>query len=587
MAAPGPDRHQERRGHRDVQRHGQSPRRHRAEDLRGRRHAGPFGTANTIGGTIGVESPGVLVGGTNNTVATSAALGGSTTQVVLNGGRMKLTPLGAGVDIVNATPALAGSALQSGGTWTVTGSGNDIWNLADSFHYLSAQMTGDFSVSADLTAMVPSTNTWTKAGIMARETLAAGSKFFMLVDTNGAAGGAGHEIAAQWRDTNDAACGSFYGATSPSNNGHQLRIKLERSAGIFQAFTAPLTDPDNWSPFILDAANGTTHADTMTASTIYVGLAVTSHEAAQTASATFNNLQGFAPSTQTTNYGNDVRVAAYGSIIEAGSDRGTRQARHGPQRVLEIASGTIVFKGQTTLGDFSAFRTSGGDLVLAGNVTGAAGSSLTKDGAGTLTIAGAPQYPGDTTITEGKLIYQVATGSSPTVAALEVADQPRRNRGSQGNGRSVHRRHNAHAARRRGELRRLPRHGRRQDGRFDHRYRQHDGGRWSQPANRLDRSGHAEHRRGQFGDDRRERAVRRPGIGHAGRARAGHLGADRRRVPVLAGVPPPQPLTPIVPWPPPRRTWRTHSSPTRKRGMGVGIAAFLTARVEMPTACLL
>ena len=374
------------------------------------------GAANTIGGTIGVEAPGVLVGGSKNDSATSAALGGPATQIVLNGGRMKLTPLGAGVDIVNATPALAGSAVQSAGAWTVTGSGNDIWNLADSFHYLAAQMTGDFSVSADLTLMIPSTNTWTKGGIMARETLAAGSKFFLLVDTNGAAGGAGHEIAAQWRDASDAACGSFYGATSPSNNGHQLRIKIERSAGTFKAFTAPLTDPNNWSPYILDAANGTTHADTMTSSTIYVGLAVTSHEAAQTATATFSNLQGFAPfETQTTDYGNDVRVAAYGSVIEAGSTAELGKLVMDPNVLLEIAGGTIVFKGQTTLDGYSTLKAGGGDLVLAGNVTGAAGTSLTKDGAGTLTIAGAPQYPGDTTVSAGKLIYQLATGGSPTV----------------------------------------------------------------------------------------------------------------------------------------------------------------------------
>ena len=61
-------------------------------------------------------------------------------------------------------PALAGSATFNQGTYTIVGSGNDIWNQADQFNYVYQQVTGDIDVSARVGSLQGS-NAWAKAGV--------------------------------------------------------------------------------------------------------------------------------------------------------------------------------------------------------------------------------------------------------------------------------------------------------------------------------------------------------------------------------------------------------------------------------------
>src|SRR5439155_5939366 len=72
-------------------------------------------------------------------------------------------------------PSIAGSSSVNNGTYTVSGSGFDIWANADQFHYVYKPWTGDGTIIARVVS-VPNTNTAAKAGVMFRETLAAGSK---------------------------------------------------------------------------------------------------------------------------------------------------------------------------------------------------------------------------------------------------------------------------------------------------------------------------------------------------------------------------------------------------------------------------
>ena len=51
-----------------------------------------------------------------------------------------------GVDI--GSPGRAGSATFADGVWTVVGSGRDIWNAADQFHYAYTEVTGDETITA-------------------------------------------------------------------------------------------------------------------------------------------------------------------------------------------------------------------------------------------------------------------------------------------------------------------------------------------------------------------------------------------------------------------------------------------------------
>jgi len=54
--------------------------------------------------------------------------------------------------------------------------GNDIGGSADQFNFEYQACTGDFDVSVRMAGLSPS-DVWAKAGLMARETLDAGSRF--------------------------------------------------------------------------------------------------------------------------------------------------------------------------------------------------------------------------------------------------------------------------------------------------------------------------------------------------------------------------------------------------------------------------
>lgn len=70
----------------------------------------------------------------------------------------------------------------STGTYTLAGSGADIWGSQDGFQYLYQQLSGDGSITVRVTGM-EDTADWAKAGIMFRESLADNAKEAYLVNT--------------------------------------------------------------------------------------------------------------------------------------------------------------------------------------------------------------------------------------------------------------------------------------------------------------------------------------------------------------------------------------------------------------------
>jgi len=87
-------------------------------------------------------------------------------------------------DIGTAT-LLPGSASEAAGVWTVAGSGNDIWDNADGFHYVFQPVSGDCTLEINLGSM-DLTDYWAKVGVMVRETTDAGSKHAAMVMTENA-----------------------------------------------------------------------------------------------------------------------------------------------------------------------------------------------------------------------------------------------------------------------------------------------------------------------------------------------------------------------------------------------------------------
>ena len=81
--------------------------------------------------------------------------------------------------------ALAGSVSYAGGLFTVQGSGDDIWDAADGFHFVFQSLDGDDEILLRVATQDMSTHTWAKAGVMIRETLNADSAQAMMVVTPG------------------------------------------------------------------------------------------------------------------------------------------------------------------------------------------------------------------------------------------------------------------------------------------------------------------------------------------------------------------------------------------------------------------
>jgi hypothetical protein len=162
-----------------------------------------------------------------------------------------------------------GNASYSSGTFTVTGSGADVWGTADQFYYAYRSMTGDGTMIARV-ASVQNVAAWVKAGIMIRETLSAGSAHaFILVS-------ASKGVAFQRRQATGGASVSTAGSLSAAPRW----VKLTRAVNTFSAYES--ADGVTWTLVGTDTIPlGTT---------VFVGLGVTSHNTAATATCTFDNV---------------------------------------------------------------------------------------------------------------------------------------------------------------------------------------------------------------------------------------------------------------------------------------------------------
>ena len=165
--------------------------------------------------------------------------------------------------------ASAGSAAYSGGVFTLNGSGADIWGSADEFHYAYTTMSGDGEIRARV-ATVENVDAWTKAGVMMRETLTAGSRHAMMVVSPGKG------LAFQRR----AATGGASVHTSGGSGTAPRWVRLVRSGDTFSAYVS--TDGSGWTLVATDVIP--------MAASIYVGLPITSHRDGSVATATVDGV---------------------------------------------------------------------------------------------------------------------------------------------------------------------------------------------------------------------------------------------------------------------------------------------------------
>ncbi len=166
-------------------------------------------------------------------------------------------------------PALAGSASLSGTTFTATGAGVDIFGTKDEFQFVYQPRQGDVEIVARL-ASLQQNDPWSKAGVMIRETLTGGSRHGMML------GSPMNGWRFQRRLQTDAVTPNGVGPAGPLPGW----VRLVRLGNVVTGYQS--ADGVTWTVVGTDTIP--------MASTVYVGLAVTSHNPGARSAATFTNV---------------------------------------------------------------------------------------------------------------------------------------------------------------------------------------------------------------------------------------------------------------------------------------------------------
>ena len=192
----------------------------------------------------------------------------------------------------------AAGSFTDGDPVVIKGAGADIWNSSDAFHYAYQQVTGDWEIVVRV-GSIDNVQAWTKAGVMFREHLGPGSKHVSWFAT------AGKGLAFQERRGEG---GISTHVTSPAAY-PPVWLRLVRRGNTFAAYYR-YQHEQGWQLAVVDGGTVTMPE------TIYVGMAVTSHQAGTLATATFDSVRSEHIAWSSTDIGS---VGAAGSVIDRGS----------------------------------------------------------------------------------------------------------------------------------------------------------------------------------------------------------------------------------------------------------------------------
>ena len=235
-------------------------------------------TGNTVTGYVSADgSSWRTVGSTTVTLGSSVSVGlvscshntGATNTATFDNVSVTATLPVPWVAADIGTVGVAGSTKGAGGVFTVAGAGADIWGSADGFRFVYRTLAGDGQIVARMTGE-QNTATYAKAGVMIRNALTAGAAHVLLDVVPG--GGV------EWlvRSATNATT-NYLGGTTQSPPSW---LRLVRTGNTITA--AVSADGTTWRQV------GSTTV-TMNSS-VYVGLAVTSHDLSRTNTATFDSV---------------------------------------------------------------------------------------------------------------------------------------------------------------------------------------------------------------------------------------------------------------------------------------------------------
>jgi regulation of enolase protein 1 (concanavalin A-like superfamily) len=190
-----------------------------------------------------------------------------------------------GADI--GSPSKQGATKEIVGGYEIVAGGADIWGSTDQFHFAYLKHTGDFDFTIRMESLSMA-DLYTKSGLMARESLDAGSEhIFLLVFPNNSPrnkNNGGYEF--QYREATDGECVAIYPpdyTTEPPEfpvNFPYTWLRLKRSGDDFEALYS--ADGESWTLFAK-------HTLKLSPS-LYLGFAVTSHNENETVTATFRDI---------------------------------------------------------------------------------------------------------------------------------------------------------------------------------------------------------------------------------------------------------------------------------------------------------
>jgi hypothetical protein len=166
--------------------------------------------------------------------------------------------------------------LETADGITMSGAGTDIWDTSDEFRFAYKRLGGNGSITARVDS-VDNTNGWAKAGVMIRESLDADSRHAYVVVTPSNGVSFGHR--SFMGDVSDSATEA--GITAPH------WVKLTRTGDTLTAQHS--ADGVTWVD-VTDPDGEPTEIDISMIANVYVGLAVTSHNADAVCQVEFSNV---------------------------------------------------------------------------------------------------------------------------------------------------------------------------------------------------------------------------------------------------------------------------------------------------------
>jgi DNA-binding beta-propeller fold protein YncE len=339
----------------------------------------------------------------------------------------RLPPGWSGVDIGSVGIAGGGSYLN--GTYSVQGSGANIWSTADAFHYVYKPLTGDGQIVARVTG-VQNTNGYAKGGVMIRQSLTPDSPHAM-VDIEATAGA---EFSRRLTTGGSTTVTGSTGIAAP------YWVKLVRQGNTFSGYISK--DGNTWT--LLGTSTITM------ASTVYVGLIANSHNNSVLCTTTIDGVS-LTGSTNTPTVA--ITTPAIGATFNAPANvsiaaTATPSAGGSVKQVEFFAGSTLIATEKTAPYSFTWNNVAAGSYTLTARVTDTYGGTatsnpvaisvnssglptpwLTQD-VGSVGVAGSAGYANGTFTVKGsggniygtsdafRFVYQPMTGDGQIVARV-------------------------------------------------------------------------------------------------------------------------------------------------------------------------